>query len=66
MYSPPETLTYCPYSKLTISSVNNNGDHGGMFSYRICTNQALDEKFFTPGYLPTEAEKQAAEDCFTA
>ena len=41
-----------------------NGDHGGMFSYRICQDQALVDKFLTPGYLPTEDEKQAAEDCF--
>jgi len=46
--------------------VDNNGDHGGMFSYRICQDQALVNKFITPGYLPTEAEKQAAEDCFEA
>ncbi|KAK0634231.1 starch binding domain-containing protein [Bombardia bombarda] len=45
--------------------VDNNGDHGGMFSYRICQDQALVDKFLTPGYLPTDAEKQAAEDCFT-
>ncbi|KAF3039905.1 hypothetical protein E8E12_005665 [Didymella heteroderae] len=44
--------------------VDNNGDHGGMFSYRICQDQALVDKFLTPGYLPTDAEKQAAEDCF--
>ncbi|KAF1835923.1 hypothetical protein BDW02DRAFT_578364 [Decorospora gaudefroyi] len=43
-----------------------NGDHGGMFSYRICQDQALVDKFLTQGYLPTEAEKQAAEDCFEA
>ncbi|KAF2195999.1 hypothetical protein GQ43DRAFT_283922 [Delitschia confertaspora ATCC 74209] len=44
--------------------VDNNGDHGGMFAYRICQDQDLVDKFLTPGYLPTEAEKQAAEDCF--
>ncbi|EGO56169.1 hypothetical protein NEUTE1DRAFT_130221 [Neurospora tetrasperma FGSC 2508] len=44
--------------------VDHNGDHGGMFSYRICQDQELVNKFLTPGYLPTEAEKQAAEDCF--
>jgi predicted carbohydrate-binding protein with CBM5 and CBM33 domain len=44
--------------------VDNNGDHGGMFAYRICQDQALVDKFLTPGYLPTEAEKEAAEDCF--
>ncbi|POS76618.1 starch binding domain-containing protein [Diaporthe helianthi] len=44
--------------------VDNNGDHGGMFSYRICQDQELVDKFTTPGYLPTDQEKQAAEDCF--
>jgi hypothetical protein len=37
-----------------------------MFAYRICQDQALVDKFLTPGYLPTEAEKQAAEECFEA
>ncbi|KAK3320493.1 starch binding domain-containing protein [Cercophora scortea] len=46
--------------------VDNNGDHGGMFSYRICQNQTLVDKFLTPGYIPTDAEKQQAEDCFQA
>ncbi|KFY35205.1 hypothetical protein V494_06121 [Pseudogymnoascus sp. VKM F-4513 (FW-928)] len=46
--------------------VDNNGDHGGMFSYRICEDQALVDKLLTPGYIPTDAEKQAAEDCFQA
>ncbi|OOQ91516.1 starch binding domain protein [Penicillium brasilianum] len=44
--------------------VDNNGDHGGMFTYGICQNQTLVDLFLTPGYLPTTAEKQAAEDCF--
>ncbi|KAK3386833.1 starch binding domain-containing protein [Podospora didyma] len=46
--------------------VDNNGDHGGMFSYRICQNQTLVDKFLTKGYLPTDAEKQEAENCFEA
>ncbi|KAF7184079.1 hypothetical protein CNMCM7691_004638 [Aspergillus felis] len=44
--------------------VDANGDHGGMFTYGICQNQTLVDKFLTPGYLPTNVEKQAAEDCF--
>lgn len=44
--------------------VDHNGDHGGMFSYRICQDQALVNKFLDPNYLPTESEKQQAEDCF--
>ena len=44
--------------------VDNNGDHGGMFTYGICRNQTLVDLFTNPNYLPTNAEKQAAEDCF--
>ncbi|KAK4031977.1 Glucoamylase [Parachaetomium inaequale] len=59
--------TYTPGQVVDVQwCVDHNGDHGGMFSYRICQDQALVDKFLTPGYLPTEAEKQAAEDCFEA
>lgn len=59
--------TYSADEIITVEwCVDNNGDHGGMFSYRICQNQTLVDKFLTPGYTPTEAEKQAAEDCFEA
>ncbi|KAF7715465.1 Lytic starch monooxygenase [Penicillium ucsense] len=44
--------------------VDHNGDHGGMFTYGICQNQTLVDLFTNPNYLPTNAEKQAAEDCF--
>ncbi|PLB44987.1 chitin binding domain protein [Aspergillus steynii IBT 23096] len=44
--------------------VDHNGDHGGMFSYRICQDQSIVDKLLDPDYLPTEDEKQAAEDCF--
>lgn len=44
--------------------VDHNGDHGGMFSYRICQDQELVNKFTNPNYLPTNEEKQKAEDCF--
>lgn len=46
--------------------VDANGDHGGMFSYRVCQDQSIVDKFLTPGYIPTDAEKQAGEDCFEA
>ncbi|KAK4224383.1 hypothetical protein QBC38DRAFT_514958 [Podospora fimiseda] len=46
--------------------VDHNGDHGGMFTYRLCQNQTLVDKFLTPGYIPTSDEKQQAEDCFEA
>lgn len=46
--------------------LDHNGDHGGMFTYRICQDQEIVDKLIKPGYLPTEEEKQAAEDCFEA
>ena len=59
--------TYEPGQTVDVQwCVDNNGDHGGMFSYRICEDQNLVDKLLTPGYLPTEGEKQAAEDCFEA
>ncbi|KAL4880729.1 starch binding domain-containing protein [Aspergillus karnatakaensis] len=57
--------TYTPGSIVEVQwCVDHNGDHGGMFTYGICQNQTLVDLFLTPGYLPTNAEKQAAEDCF--
>ncbi|KAJ5640802.1 hypothetical protein N7528_000427 [Penicillium herquei] len=44
--------------------VDNNGDHGGMFTYGICQNQTLVDLFLDPDYLPSTDEKQLAEDCF--
>ncbi len=59
--------TYSPGQVVDVQwCVDHNGDHGGMFTYRICQNQTLVDKFLTPGYVPTDAEKQAAEDCFEA
>ncbi|KAI2617108.1 carbohydrate-binding module family 20 protein [Hypoxylon sp. NC1633] len=46
--------------------IDHNGDHGGMFAYRVCEDQDIVDKFLDPTYLPTDAEKQAAEDCFEA
>ena len=44
--------------------VDNNGDHGGIFTYRICEDQDIVDKFLDPDYEPTEEERQEAEDCF--
>ena len=49
-----------------IRVIATNAIIAGMFSYRICQDQALVNKFLDSSYLPTEAEKQAAEDCFQA
>lgn len=43
-----------------------NGDHGGMFTYRICQDQSVIDKLLDPSYTPTDDDKQAAEDCFEA
>ncbi|KAH8202040.1 hypothetical protein TruAng_003795 [Truncatella angustata] len=43
-----------------------NGDHGGMFTYRICQDQSIIDKFLDPSYTPTDEDKQAGEDCFEA
>ncbi|KAK5993731.1 hypothetical protein PT974_07168 [Cladobotryum mycophilum] len=57
--------TYHPGQTIDVQwCVDSNGDHGGMFTYRLCQDQAIVNKLLTPGYMPTEAEKQAAEDCF--
>lgn len=66
MWGKTTVATYKPGDVIDVQwCLDNNGDHGGMFTYRICQDQALVDKFTTPGYLPTDAEKQAAEDCFT-
>ncbi|KAH9483080.1 Glucoamylase [Psilocybe cubensis] len=71
--TPANTWGYSPVVTYTAGStvdvewcVDHNGDHGGMFAYRICQDQAIVDKLKTPGYIPTAAEKQAAEDCFEA
>ncbi|KAF2181445.1 carbohydrate-binding module family 20 protein [Zopfia rhizophila CBS 207.26] len=57
--------TYNPGDIINVQwCVDHNGDHGGMFTYRICQDQDLVNKFLDSGYLPTDTEKQAAEDCF--
>ncbi|KAG9254085.1 starch binding domain-containing protein [Emericellopsis atlantica] len=57
--------TYSPGQVVDVEwCVDNNGDHGGMFSWRICQDQDLVDKLLDPNYTPTQAEKQAAEDCF--
>lgn len=59
--------TYKPGDVVEVQwCLDHNGDHGGMFSYRICQDQNLVNKFLDPNYLPTDAEKQAAEYCFEA
>ncbi|KAI5867815.1 hypothetical protein GGS23DRAFT_197641 [Durotheca rogersii] len=57
--------TYRPGQVVDVQwCVDHNGDHGGMFAYRICQDQELVNRLLDPNYLPTLADKQAAEDCF--
>ncbi|KAI1091994.1 carbohydrate-binding module family 20 protein [Rostrohypoxylon terebratum] len=59
--------TYAPGDIVEVQwCVDHNGDHGGMFTYRICQNQTIVDKFIDPSYLPTEDEKEEAEKCFEA
>ncbi|KAF4122743.1 lytic starch monooxygenase [Geosmithia morbida] len=44
--------------------VDNNGDHGGAFSYRICQDQDLVNKFLDATTIPSLDVKQQLEDCF--
>ncbi|RDW90557.1 putative Starch binding protein [Aspergillus mulundensis] len=65
LWGTEPVATYTAGSVIEVQwCVDANGDHGGMFTYGICTDQALIDLFLTPGYIPTESEKQAAEDCF--
>jgi hypothetical protein len=43
-----------------------SADHRGAYSYRLCPDQSIVDKFTTPGYSPSEAEEQQLEDCFQA
>ncbi|KAF9885578.1 hypothetical protein FE257_012784 [Aspergillus nanangensis] len=57
--------TYAPGEEVEVVwCLDHNGDHGGMFSYRVCQDQSIVDKFLDASYLPTDDEKQAAEDCF--
>lgn len=44
--------------------VSNLADHGGIYSYRLCTDDALVAKFTDPSHVPTEAEMSQLETCF--
>jgi len=44
--------------------VSNIADHGGLYSYRICQDDALVAKFTDPDHTPTIAEMTAMEACF--
>ena len=57
--------TFAPGETIEVQwCIDHNGDHGGMYSYRMCSDQAIVDKLLDPNYMPTDEDKQAAEDCF--
>ena len=44
--------------------VSDAADHGGVYSYRLCQNDALVAKFLDPQHTPTESEMNLLEECF--
>jgi len=44
--------------------VANSADHGGLYSYRICPNERITEKFTNPAYTPDANDEAALEECF--
>ena len=46
--------------------VSNIADHGGLYSYRICTDDDLVAKFIDPSHTPNATEMADLETCFQA
>lgn len=44
--------------------VSNIADHGGVYSYRLCTDDTLVAKFINENYTPTEQDMENMEACF--
>jgi len=44
--------------------VSDAADHGGSYSYRLCTDESITAKFIDPNYTPNEADHDAMEACF--
>ena len=44
--------------------VSDLADHGGVYSYRTCSNASLTEKFIDPRYTPNAEDMTALEGCF--
>ncbi|KAK6697633.1 Lytic polysaccharide monooxygenase 13A [Fusarium graminearum] len=50
--------TYKPGQVVDVQwCVDNNGDHGGMYAYRICQDQDIVDKFLDPNYVPNPRSK---------
>jgi len=44
--------------------VSLNADHGGSWSYRLCTDESIVAKYIDPNYTPNENDHAALEGCF--
>jgi len=44
--------------------VSDAADHGGSYSYRLCTDESLTAKYIDPNYTPNEEDHAALEECF--
>merc|ERR1712217_654185 len=44
--------------------VSNLADHGGVYSYRLCTDESITAKFIDPSYTPNTVDEAALEACF--
>lgn len=57
--------TYAAGSIITLEwCVSNIADHGGLYSYRLCTDEALVAKFINPSYTPNQQDMTNMEACF--
>ena len=46
--------------------VSNMADHGGIYSYRMCSDDSIVSKFIDAAYTPNSEDHAALEDCFQA
>jgi hypothetical protein len=44
--------------------VSDSADHGGSYSYRLCTDESITAKYIDPNYTPNEDDHTALEACF--
>ena len=46
--------------------VSDLADHGGLYSYRVCADDALVGLFTDPNHTPSDDEMTKLEHCFAA
>ncbi|GMH49773.1 hypothetical protein TL16_g00610 [Triparma laevis f. inornata] len=61
------SATYKPAEIIDVEwCVSNIADHGGLYSYRICTDDSIVAPFIEPDHTPNDSEMAALETCFQA